>query len=343
MKLATLRDGTPDGTLNVVSRDLRWGLAVPTIARTLQEAIDNWDSAAPLLEAVYEQLNTENIADALCFAEQVWESPLPRSWQWLDGSAFLSHSTLFRRIAGKTLPESYQQVPLMYQGGSDRFLGPGDPIPSRPQWGTDCEGEIAIVTACVAMGTDPIAAGDAVRLVMLANDVSLRELQGRERDTGFGWIQSKPASAFSPVAVTPDELQGRWHDFKLHGELTVEINDEVLGRPNSGKDMAFNFGQLISHAARTRNLCAGTIIGSGTVSNYDVATSGVACIAEKRLLEKLDGHTSFTPYLTPGDTVRIQMLDEFGHSIFGEINQCVISAPKESEEIEAVLQGVSHA
>jgi len=334
MKLATLKAGGRDGTLVVVSRDLVTCQAVPNIARTLQAALDDWDSIAPQLHQIYELLNQGMAADAVSFLEEECASPLPRAYQWADGSAYINHVELVRKARGAQVPPSFYQDPLMYQGGSDSFVGPRDPIAVLSEdWGVDLEAEVAVVTGDVPMGASPEQAAQAIRLVMLVNDVSLRNLIPKELEKGFGFFQSKPASAFSPVAVTPDELGDAWRDSKLCLPLQVTLNDAPFGRPNAGDDMTFSFAQLVAHAAKTRELAAGSIIGSGTVSNKQgglhgssIANGGVGycCLAEVRMYETIEQGAPQTSFLRYGDTVRIEMLDAAGASIFGTIDQEVV-------------------
>ncbi|MVW62638.1 2-keto-4-pentenoate hydratase [Massilia sp. NEAU-DD11] len=331
MKLATLKSGGRDGTLVVVSRDLVTCQAVPRIARTLQQALDDWDHVAPTLRQVYEQLNAGKATEAESFIEESCASPLPRAYQWADGSAYINHVELVRKARGVQVPPSFYTDPLMYQGGSDSFVGPCDPIAVlSEEWGVDLEAEVAVVTGDVPMGANVEQAARAIRLVMLVNDVSLRNLIPKELEKGFGFFQSKPASAFSPVAVTPDELGDAWRDSKLHLPLLVTLNDEPFGRPNAGDDMTFSFAQLVAHAAKTRELAAGSIIGSGTVSNKQgslhgssIANGGVGycCLAELRMYETIEQGAPGTPFLRFGDTVRIEMLDADGASVFGAIAQ----------------------
>ena len=331
MKLATLKSGGRDGTLVVVSRDLVTCQAVPKIARTLQQALDDWDHAAPKLRQVYDQLNAGTATGAESFIEEECASPLPRAFQWADGSAYINHVELVRKARGAQVPPSFYTDPLMYQGGSDSFVGPCDPIAVlSEEWGVDLEAEVAVVTGDVPMGATIEQAAQAVRLVMLVNDVSLRNLIPKELEKGFGFFQSKPASAFSPVAVTPDELGDAWRDSKLCLPLQVTLNDQPFGRPNAGDDMTFSFAQLIAHAAKTRELGAGSIIGSGTVSNKQgslhgssIANGGVGycCLAELRMYETIEQGAPSTPFLRFGDTVRIEMFDADGASIFGAIDQ----------------------
>ncbi|WP_305825313.1 fumarylacetoacetate hydrolase family protein [Massilia brevitalea] len=330
MKLATLKTGGRDGTLVVVSRDLVTCQAVPEIARTLQAALDDWDRAAPQLQAVYEQLNDGTADQADSFIEMECHSPLPRAYQWADGSAYINHVELVRKARNADVPASFYTDPLMYQGGGDAFIGPCDPIAALSEdWGIDLEAEVAVVTGDVTMGASIEQAAASIRLVMLVNDVSLRNLIPGELAKGFGFYQSKPASAFSPVAVTPDELGEAWHDSKLHLPLRVTLNDQLFGKPNAGEDMTFSFAQLIAHAAKTRELGAGSIIGSGTVSNKQgnlhgssIANGGVGycCLAEVRMYETIEHGAPKTPFLRFGDSVRIEMLDVTGASIFGAID-----------------------
>lgn len=331
MKLATLKTGGRDGALVVVSRDLVTYQAVPDIARTMQAALDDWDALAPRLQQVYDQLNDGNADSAESFIEQECHSPLPRAYQWADGSAYINHVELVRKARNAEVPASFYTDPLMYQGGGDSFVGPCDPIAVLSEdWGIDLEAEVAVVTGDVPMGASLERAAGAIRLVMLVNDVSLRKLIPNELGKGFGFYQSKPASAFSPVAVTPDELGDAWHDSKLHLPLLVTLNGAAFGRPNAGEDMTFSFAQLVAHAAATRELCAGSIIGSGTVSNKQgslhgssVENGGVGycCLAEVRMYETIEQGKPKTPFLAFGDTVRIEMLDADGASIFGAIDQ----------------------
>jgi fumarylacetoacetate (FAA) hydrolase len=334
MKLASLKTGGRDGTLVVVSRALQTCLPVPDIARTLQAALDDWDNTAPRLQQVYERLNAGGAPQAQPFQASQCHSPLPRAYQWADGSAYINHVELVRKARGAEVPPSFYTDPLMYQGGSDCFVGPRDPIAVLDEaWGVDLEAEVAVVTGDVTMGPDAAQAAQAIRLVMLVNDVSLRNLIPNELAKGFGFFQSKPASAFSPVAVTPDELGPAWRDCKLRLPLEVTLNGRPFGRPNAGEDMTFSFAQLVAHAAATRELCAGTIIGSGTVSNkqgslhgssIDNGGVGYCCLAELRTYETIEQGAPATPFLRFGDTVRIEMKDAQGNSIFGAIDQQVV-------------------
>jgi fumarylacetoacetate (FAA) hydrolase len=322
MKLASLRQGR-DGMLVVVARDLKTCIPVPHIAGTLQAALDDWHHAVPGLEHIYDLLNEASLQDARPFDPRDCAAPLPRAYQWADGSAYVTHVELVRRARGAEMPASFWTDPLMYQGGSDSFAGPRDPIiATDEEWGIDFEGEVAAVTDDVPMGVDAARAEAHIRLLMLVNDVSLRNLIPGELAKGFGFFQSKPATAFSPVAVTPDELSEAWRDAKVHLPLTVTLDGEKFGAPNAGEDMTFSFAQLIAHAAKTRLLGAGSIIGSGTVSNKDRA-AGSACLAERRMLEIVANGKPSTPFMRFGDTVRIEMFDRAGASVFGAIDQVV--------------------
>ncbi len=322
MKLATLKDGTRDGRLVVVSRDLTRAVAVPSIAPTLLDAVERWDEVEQLLRAVAEGLEAGPVAGEAPFDAEQAAAPLPRTWQWIDGSVFVNHGRLMAAALHPDKENDYS-VPLVYQGASDDFLGPRDDVVLPfEEHGIDFEGEIAIVVDRVPMGTPTTAAESHIKLLMLVNDVSLRGLLRRELGTGFGFVTAKPSSAFSPVAVTPDELADAWHDAKVHRPLHVEWNGERFGDPN-GTEMSFDFTQLIAHLAQTRNLSAGTVIGSGTVSNEDRA-AGSACIAERRAIELLDEGAPRTPFMSFGDTVRIEMLDADGSSIFGAIDQKIV-------------------
>ena len=321
MKLATLKTGGRDGRLIVVSRDLKRAVAASEVALSLQVVLDDWHGKAPKLAQLSAALNSGRAADAFDFDPNRCASPLPRAYQWADGSAYVNHVELVRKARGAQMPPSFWADPLMYQGGSDTFLGPCDPILAQSEdWGIDLEGEVAVVTDDVPMGVEPDNAGQHIRLLMLVNDVSLRNLIPNELGKGFGFFQSKPSSAFSPVAVTPDELGEAWNGSKLSLPVIVHINGSQFGEPNAGDDMTFDFPQLIAHAAKTRPLAAGTIVGSGTISNLD-RSRGAACIAEKRMLETIDTGKPVTPFLRFGDRVRIEMRDADGNSIFGAIDQ----------------------
>jgi fumarylacetoacetate (FAA) hydrolase len=332
MKLASLKGGR-DGRLVVVSDDLAWSTSAEAVAPTLQAALDDWGRCEPLLRGLAESLNHGALPRDR-FHEHDAASPLPRAYQWADGSAYVNHVALVRQARAAEMPASFWTDPLMYQGGSDGFLGPRDDIPLKDEaWGCDLEGEIAVITGDVPLGATREEALAAVRLVLLCNDVSLRNLIPGEIAKSFGFFQSKPASAFSPVAVTPDALGDRWKDGRLHGALEVELNGKPFGEADAGVDMTFDFGTLIAHAAKTRALGAGTIIGSGTVSNRDAEGGpgkpisdgglGYSCIAEVRTVETLLAGEAKTPFLRHGDTVRIEMRDDKRHSIFGAIEQTV--------------------
>ena len=328
MKLASLKSGR-DGRLVVVSDDLQHFLPADAYG-TLQAALDDWSNARPALEAIASRVNA---GEGDAFDEAACSSPLPRAYQWADGSAYVNHVELVRKARGAEMPQSFWTDPLMYQGGSDSFLGPRDNIPMADEdWGIDFEAEIVVVTDDVPMGICAEAALDHIQLVMLVNDVSLRNLIPGELAKGFGFFQSKPSSAFSPVAVTPDALGDAWRDGKLHLPLRSWLNDEPFGKPDAGVDMTFHFGQLIAHAAKSRPLCAGTLIGSGTISNKlddgpgkPIAAGGVgySCIAEMRTIETINDGQPGTGFMKFGDRVRIRMDDESGQSIFGTIDQVV--------------------
>jgi fumarylacetoacetate (FAA) hydrolase len=321
VKLATLKTGGRDGRLIVVSRDLKRAVAASEVALSLQAVLDDWHGKATKLAQLSAALNSGRAADAFDFDPNRCASPLPRAYQWADGSAYVNHVELVRKARGAQMPPSFWTDPLMYQGGSDSFLGPCDPILAQSEdWGIDLEAEVAVVTEDVPMGVDPDKAAQRIRLVMLVNDVSLRNLIPNELGKGFGFFQSKPSSAFSPVAVTPDELGEAWSGRKLSLPVIVHINGSQFGEPNAGDDMTFDFAQLIAHAAKTRPLAAGTIVGSGTISNLD-RSRGAACIAEKRMLETIASGNPVTPFLRFGDRVRIEMRDADGNSIFGAIDQ----------------------
>lgn len=331
MKLASLKHGR-DGRLVVVSSDLRHALAVPHIAPTLQAALDDWVGCQARLREVADTLNRGELGDAMAFDPQLCSSPLPRAYQWADGSAYVNHVELVRRARGADLPASFWTDPLMYQGGSDRFIGPCDEIVADPAGGIDFEAEIAVVTGDVPMGADAAQGLDCIRLVMLVNDVSLRHLIPQELAKGFGFFQSKPASAFSPVAVTPDELGDAWTQGRLCRPLRSSLNGTLFGQPEAGEDMTFHFGELVAHACRTREMVAGSIIGSGTVSNKQGTEHGSAiadggrgysCIAELRMIETIRDGQPATPFMQPGDHIRIEMLDDAGQTIFGAIDQRV--------------------
>ena len=337
MKLATLHDRTRDGTLAVVSRDLTRCVVVPELARTLQQALDDWDGVAPTLDAIAAELNAGRMPDSEPFDATRAMAPLPRAFQWVDGSAYVNHVELVRKARGAAMPQEFWTDPLMYQGASDHMLGACEDIMLGDEaWGIDFEAEVAVITTDLPMGTPPAAARAGIRLLMLVNDVSLRNLTPAELAKGFGFLQSKPASSFSPVAVTPDELGAAWRDGKVHRPLVSHLNGALFGQPDAGTDMTFNFDTLIAHVAKTRDLEAGSIVGSGTVSNKEgsgpgrpVAQGGrgYSCIAEQRTVETLLAGTPTTPFMRFGDRVRVEMFDAAGRSIFGAIDQTVRQGP----------------
>jgi len=320
MKLASLKAGGRDGSLIVVSRDLSRAISAAAIAPTLQAALDNWANCAPRLNALADQLE-RGAVDGFALDLDALAAPLPRAYEFVDGSAYLPHVERVRRARGAKVPESFYVDPLMYQAVSAGFYGPLDPVrvPSEDH-GIDLEAEVIVVTDDVPMSVDAISAREHIQLIGLINDVSLRNLIPGELEKGFGFLQSKPRSALSPVLVTPDELGSAWRDAKVHLKLESSINGQWFGAPQAGEDMQFDFGQLIAHAAKTRPLCAGTIVGSGTVANQDEAR-GASCLAEKRMLEIIRDGKPATPFMRFGDSVRIEMRDAQGHSIFGAIEQ----------------------
>ena len=322
MKLASLNLGR-DGQLVVVDSLMQRYETATAIAPTLQAALDNWDSCAAPLQELFEQLESGEIKGQ-SFVASTCASPLPRAFHWADGSAYVNHVELVRKARNAEMPASFWTDPLIYQGGSDAFLGPCEDIAmADTSWGIDFEAEVAVIVDDVPMGVSPENARDHIKLVMLVNDVSLRNLIPGELAKGFGFYQAKPSSAFSPVAVTPDALGDAWDGAKLHLPLRAIRNDKLIGQPNAGVDMTFDFGQLIAHAAKTRPLCAGTIIGSGTVSNLD-RSNGSCCLAEVRMLEIIANGSASTDFMQFGDRIQIDMHDHSGQSIFGEINQQVI-------------------
>jgi fumarylacetoacetate (FAA) hydrolase len=336
MKLASIKSGR-DGQLVVVSRDLKRCVPAAGIAPTLQAALDDWAATEAPLRDLWNRLEQHQVAGE-DFDEAACASPLPRAYQWADGSAYINHVELVRKARGAEVPESFYTDPLMYQGGSDAFLGPCDPIPlANPAWGCDFEGEIAVITDDVPMGLSWSEALPHIKLIMLCNDVSLRNLIPAELAKGFGFFQSKPPSAFSPVAVTPDELGDAWRDGKIHLPLRVDLNGKPFGRAEAGEDATFSLADLVVHAATTRPLCAGSIIGSGTVSNrgpdcgpgqpVSSGGRGYSCIAEIRIVEIILSGAPKTPFLDHGDRLSIDMRDNEGASIFGAINQ-VVAGPK---------------
>jgi fumarylacetoacetate (FAA) hydrolase len=323
MKLATLKDGSRDGQLVVVSRDLAQAHFASGIASRLQQVLDDWNFLSPQLDELATTLNHGKARHAFAFDPRQCMAPLPRACQWADGSAFVNHIELVRRARNAEVPASVYTDPLMYQGGSDDFLGPcDDAVFVDAAWGIDFESEVAVVTGDVAMGTAAGSAIDSIRLVMLANDWTLRHLVPDELAKGFGFLQSKPATAFSPVAVTPDELGDAWRGGRLHGALESVWNGRRVGLCNAGPEMHFHFGELIAHLAKTRRLRAGSVVGSGTVSNRDRA-SGYSCIAEQRAIETVEGGAPQTAFMQFGDTIHIEMKGSDGQSLFGAIAQTV--------------------
>ena len=323
MKLATLRDGSRDGQLVVVSRDLALAHYASDIAGRMQRVLDDWPFVAPQLNDLYQTLNEGRARHAFAFDPRQCTAPLPRAYQWADGSAYVNHVELVRKARGAEMPESFWTDPLMYQGGSDDLLGPcEDIVCASEKFGIDFEAEVAVITDDVPMGADAEEAANHIKLMMLANDVSLRNLIPAELAKGFGFFQSKPATAFSPVAVTPDELGNAWRDGKVHRPMIVHWNGTKVGAVEAGEDMTFSLPQLIAHITRTRNVRAGSIVGSGTVSNLE-RSRGYCCIAEKRTLQMIADGKPSTPFMKYGDTVRIEMFDANGRSIFGAIEQRV--------------------
>ncbi len=334
MKLATLKDGSRDGQLIVVSRDLTQAHLATSIAPTLQRVLDDWEFLSPQLADLYESLNGgagTALREAFTFDPRQCMAPLPRAFQWADGSAYVNHVELVRKARNVPMPESFWHEPLMYQGGSDDFLGPIDPaLFASEEWGIDFEAELAIITDDVPFGVTAAQAADHIRLLMLVNDWSLRNLITEELAKGFGFFQSKPATSFSPVAVTPDELGEHWHNGMVHLPLTVTWNGKQVGNAQAGVDMIFNFPQLIAHIAKTRRARAGTIVGSGTVSNKNANADpaiGYSCIAEMRAIETTSFGKPSTEFMKFGDRIKIEMFDLKQHSIFGAIDQTVVKNP----------------
>ena len=324
MKLATLKQGGRDGMLTVVNRELTRAVRAIDIAPTMQVALDNWDTVAPRLNTLYEQLNNGDCDKAFELDIAALAAPLPRAFQFLDGSAYLPHVERVRKARGAEVPESFFTDPLMYQAVSDGFLGPRDPIAmADTAWGIDFESEIGVICDDVAMGASADQCAERIQLVTILNDVSLRNLIPGELAKGFGFLQSKPRSALAPVFATPDELGDAWHDSKLHRPLVTRLNGELFGEPEAGEDMQFSFAQLLAHAAKSRPLGAGTLLGSGTIANQDTS-KGASCLAEKRMLEIIETGEATTPFLDFGDHVRIDMTDPEGVSYFGSIEQDVI-------------------
>ncbi|MFU8831727.1 MAG: fumarylacetoacetate hydrolase family protein [Wenzhouxiangella sp.] len=324
MKLATLKEGSRDGTLIVVSRDLTRGVHATGIAPTLQAALDDWDRAAPRLNTLYADLNAGDAEDMFALDLQALAAPLPRCYQFLDGSAYLPHVERVRKARGAEVPKSFETDPLMYQAVSDGFMGPLDDIAmASTEWGIDFESEIGVITDDVPMGATAEECAEHIQLVTILNDVSLRNLIPGELAKGFGFLQSKPRSALAAVVVTPDELGDAWVDSKVHLPLITHFNGELFGQPEAGEDMQFSFAELLAHAAKSRPLAAGTLMGSGTIANQDTAR-GASCLAEKRMLEIIANGKPETPFMQFGDRVRIEMKSRDGESIFGAIEQEVV-------------------
>lgn len=323
MKLGTRDNGTRDGELMVVSRDLQRCLPAGPDFTTLQDTLDHWDETQPHLQRIADMIEKDRALGSKT-SDQTWRSPLPRAYEWIDGSAYINHVVLVRKARGANPPETLRTDPLIYQGGSGIFLGPKDNIPlADTAWGCDFESEIAVVLGDTPQGTTKADASQYVRLVLVVNDVSLRNLIPTELEKGFGFFQSKPASAFAPFAVTPDELGSAWQDGRVHLPLKTWLNGNLFGDPNAGPEMHFSFFDLIAHITKTRSYTAGTILGSGTVSNED-RSRGSSCLAEKRMIEKIDSGTMTTPFLQYGDRVEIEMFDKAGQSVFGRIEQTVV-------------------
>lgn len=325
MKLASLKSGGRDGSLIVVNRGLTRWVAASGVAVTLQQALDDWSNSAPRLNALYEKLQQDE-AGSIPLDIDALAAPLPRAFEFVDGSAYLPHVERVRRARGAEVPQSFYTDPLMYQATCAGFLGPRDPVVvASEDYGIDFEAEVLVVTDDVPMGVNAAEAAQHIQLLGLVNDVSLRHLVPGELAKGFGFLQSKPRSALSPVLVTPDELNRAWYDSKVHLPLRSVLNGELFGEPAAGDDMQFSFAELIAHAARTRPLVAGTLVGSGTVANQDISL-GASCLAEKRMLEIIAGGKPLTPFMRFGDTIRIEMLDEHGHSICGAVNQVIVKS-----------------
>ncbi len=325
MKLATLRDGTRDGLLIVVRRDNTAYAPATGIARTMQAALDDWEKSEPALRELADKLEAGQV-DALPLDVTKLHSPLPRAYEWVDGSAYLNHVRLVRKARNAEPPPTLETDPLVYQGGSSHLLGPTEDIPLRDEaWGCDFESEMVVILGDVPMGTRAADASKYVRLITICNDVSLRNLIPNELAKGFGFFQSKPASAFAPFAVTPDELGAAWKDGRVHLRLQTKLNGEVVGDTDAGPEMHFSFFQLIEHLAKTRRFGAGTLVGSGTVSNED-RSRGISCLAERRMIETIETGAPKTPFLKYGDVVEIEMKDADGRSVFGRIHQKVVKA-----------------
>ncbi|HEX9558342.1 MAG TPA: fumarylacetoacetate hydrolase family protein [Reyranella sp.] len=324
MKLGSLKQGGRDGTLIVVDRALKRAVRASNVAPTLQKALDDWATTAPKLRALAEALADDKAPGSFALDTGALAAPLPRAFQWADGSAYVVHVELVRKARGVEMPPSFWTDPLMYQGGSDSFIGPNDEIEAGDEaWGIDFEGEIGVIVDDVPMGIAPEAARRHIKLVTILNDVSLRNLIVGELAKGFGFFHGKPATAFAPVALTPDELGDAWDGARLNLPLISTLNGKEFGHPNAATDLTFDFGQLIAHAARTRHLEAGTVVGSGTVANRD-ASVGCSCIAERRVRETIDSGKAVTPFMKFGDRIRIEMVDRAGQSIFGAIDQKVV-------------------
>ena len=323
MKLATIKNNTRDGQLVVVNRDITKAVKVPKISKTLQEALDDWDIIAPKLEHVYQQLQNGTALNPFDFDPTQAMAAIPRAYHWADGSAYVTHVELVRKARNAELPETFWTDPLMYMGASDAFIGANDDIKiENEEWGIDFESEVAVITDDVPAGVSVKNAQKHIKLIAIINDVSLRNLIPNELSKQFGFYQSKPWTSFAPVVVTPDELGSAWSDAKVHLPLLSTLNSKIIGSPNAGMDMTFNFAQLIAHAAKTRSLMAGSIIGSGTVANQG-SPNGSSCLAEVRCLEIIKNGKASTPFMTFGDRIEIEMKNEEGHSIFGKINQVV--------------------
>ncbi len=323
MKLASIDNHTRDGQLVVVNKNLSQAVKVPEIAATMQSALDNWATTESLLKTVYQKLNHKELSDTIDFNAVRVLAPLPRAYHWADGSAYVTHVELVRRARNAELPESFWTDPLMYMGASDAFIGANDDIEiEKEEWGIDFESEVAVVTDDVPAGASPKEALKHIKLITIINDVSLRNLIPNELSKQFGFYQSKPWTSFAPVVVTPDELGESWKGGKLHLPLYSRLNGKLIGSPNAGVDMTFDFGQLIAHAAKTRSLVAGTVVGSGTVANQG-SPNGSSCLAEVRCLEVINDGKASTPFMHFGDRIEIEMKDNEGESIFGKINQMV--------------------
>jgi fumarylacetoacetate (FAA) hydrolase len=324
MKLATRKNGTRDGELLVVSQDNQRAALVGEIAPTMQALLDEWSAKAPELEAKYAALSAGTLADAFDVDVEALHSPFPRAYGWIDGSAYINHIVLVRKARGAEPPETLRTDPLVYQGGSDTFIGPRDDIPlANTAWGCDFESEIAVVMDDTPEGVKAADVGQYVRLVMIVNDVSLRNLIPGELAKGFGFFTSKPSSAFGPFAITPDELGDAWQEGRLHLPLITHLNGEKYGDPEAGPEMHFSFYEIVEHVCKTRSLSAGTIVGSGTISNED-RSRGSSCLAEKRMIEKIDTGEFKTPFMNYGDRVSIEMFNAEGASLFGQIDQTVV-------------------